>query len=359
MRPLEKTRRELEIGAPWSDPGGSLRSEGGDRWEDVPDEGYLEALEESYTQSELRKELETRGRRIEIVLAKEAGFLERKAVNILQDIGEANRAEEYRKKGELLKGVLHEIKPGASEVQAVDFETGNLVSIPLESKLTPVENLNAYFERYQKVARGVPVLQQQIHEVRDAQAGLEALRQELKEVLAAQDLKLIEAWEIRPQIRKLLARYYPSGPTQKPSPPAPGKKEIPSRLLPKRYRTEDGLEIWVGRNDEGNDYLTTRLARGNDLFFHLDGYPGSHVILRTEGKKDPPPESTLAACELAVHFSQLKQATRADVHVAAVKDVKKPRGIKPGLVYVTRGKTIHLRRDPKRLRNILASRFDE
>src|SRR5881409_3443510 len=57
----------------------------------------------------------------------------------------------------------------------------------------------------------------------------------------------------------------------------------------KCYRSTDGLEIWVGRSDEGNDYMTTRLARGNDLFFHLEGAPGSHVILRTEGRADPPP----------------------------------------------------------------------
>jgi predicted ribosome quality control (RQC) complex YloA/Tae2 family protein len=362
MRPLEKTRRDLAIGSKWSDPAGSLPSEGADRWENVPDERYLQAIEESYSQLEHRKEFESRARRIETVLAREADFLDRKAVNISQDLGEAGRAEEYKKKGELLKSLLHEIKPGASEVQAVDFETGDWVTIPLEARLTPVENLNAYFTRYQKVARGVTVLQQQILEVRNAQTGLDAFRKELAEVRAAPDpdLSLIEAWELRPAIRKLLARHYPSVQPRKLTPAAAGKKkEIPGRLLPKKYRTEDGLEIWVGRNDEGNDYLTTRLARGNDLFFHLDGYPGSHVILRTSGKTDPPPESTLAACELAVHFSQLKKATRADVHVAAVKDVKKPRGTKAGLVYVTKGKTIHLRRDPRRLQSILASRFDE
>jgi len=136
------------------------------------------------------------------------------------------------------------------------------------------------------------------------------------------------------------------------------KREIPARLLPKRYRTQDGLEVWVGRSDEGNDYLTMRMARGNDLFFHLDGYPGSHVVLRTEGLLDPSPGSLLDACELAVHFSKLKNAGSSDVHVAPIKNVKKPKGVKPGLVYVRSGKTIHLRRDPKRLQSILASRLD-
>ena len=81
--------------------------------------------------------------------------------------------------------------------------------------------------------------------------------------------------------------------------------------------------------------------------------------MRTEGRLDPPPKSLLDACELAVHFSKMKNAGNSDVHMAHIKDVKKPKGAKPGLVYVRSGKTIHLRRDAKRLQNILASRIDE
>ena len=115
----------------------------------------------------------------------------------------------------------------------------------------------------------------------------------------------------------------------------------------------------MGKNDDGNDYLTTRLARGKDLFFHLEGSPGSHVVLRTEGREDPPPEALLEAAELAVHFSSQKGSGRADVHVAAIKDVSKPKGAKPGLVHVHRGRTLHLRRDPARLERILGARLDE
>jgi predicted ribosome quality control (RQC) complex YloA/Tae2 family protein len=115
----------------------------------------------------------------------------------------------------------------------------------------------------------------------------------------------------------------------------------------------------VGRSDEGNDLLSTRLARGKDLFFHLDGAPGSHVILRTEGREDPPSEAVLDACELAVHFSKAKNATRADVHVVPVRNVKKPKGAKAGLVMVHGGKTVHLRRTQARLDRILAARIED
>jgi predicted ribosome quality control (RQC) complex YloA/Tae2 family protein len=81
--------------------------------------------------------------------------------------------------------------------------------------------------------------------------------------------------------------------------------------------------------------------------------------LRTEGRRDPPSEATLDACELAVHFSKARNATRADVHVVPVKNVKKPTGKKRGLVMVHGGKTIHLRRTKKRLERILAARIEE
>ena len=97
---------------------------------------------------------------------------------------------------------------------------------------------------------------------------------------------------------------------------------------------------------------------GRDLFFHLEGSPGSHVVLRTEGRTDPPSEAVLDACELAVHYSKFKKATRADVHVVPIRNVKKPKGAKPGLVMVHGGKSIHLRRSEKRLERILAAKIE-
>ena len=136
-------------------------------------------------------------------------------------------------------------------------------------------------------------------------------------------------------------------------------RDQPRKLHPRRYRTESGLEIWVGRSDDANDFLTMRLARGKDLFFHLAGAPGSHVILRTEGRDDPPSEAVLDACELAVHFSKQKNAGSAEIHVVPIKNVKKPKGAKPGLVYVTGGRSLHLRRESSRLERVLAARIDD
>jgi predicted ribosome quality control (RQC) complex YloA/Tae2 family protein len=199
-----------------------------------------------------------------------------------------------------------------------------------------------------------------LQELEVAQRDLDEIESQLAVALSgdAPDAGALESLSAGKAVRRLIHRHFHVTESQAAPAGLKGKRKVPARLLPKRYRTQDGLEIWVGRSDEANDYVTTRLARGNDLFFHLEGYPGSHVILRTEGRLDPSSDSILDACELAVHFSRLKNADRADVHVAPIKNVKKPKGAKPGLVFVRGGRTVHLKRDAKRLQNILASRLD-
>ncbi len=361
MRPLAETRRELVLGGRWKDPEGALPSEGRDRWPGLAGRALLEEVERAYRKLESARQIEALSRRLENTLAREAAFLARKSANLLEDLGEAREAQEHRRKGELLKGALGSIRLGDESVSLIDYETGMKVAIPLDSALTPAQNLEAYFKRYRKELRSVAAVESQIAAVRKSQSELEALDAGLHDLNAspAPSLEALREFADKPRVRQLLRRHFPEVKPNAPMKAPAGKKEIPARLRPKRYMSTGRLEIWVGRSDEGNDYLTTRLARGNDIFFHLEGYPGSHVVLRTEGRVDPPAESVLEACELAAHFSRLKGSARADVHMAYVKDIRKPKGAKPGLVYVSRGKTIHLRSDPKRLESILASRLDD
>lgn len=364
MRSLEDTRRELIIGEPWTDPQGIAPNEGMDRWREVPDREYLQAICREYSHLERKDRGQALARKIGQALKKERAFLERKTVHLQEDLGEAKRAEQSKYTGELLKNVLHTIRPGDEMVKAVDYQTGETVSILLDPKLSPAANLEAHFARYQKESRGVKMIEQQLAELNISRDELDSLTGQLEAAVQGEipDIESLEKLALQPRIRRLTQRTASrrkNGPAPARPRPAAQKNEVPTRLQPKKYRTQDGLEVWVGKSDEGNDYLTMRLARGNDLFFHLEGYPGSHVVLRTEGRPDPPPKSLLEACELAVHFSKMKNAGNADVHMAHIKDVKKPKGSKPGLVYVRSGKTIHLRRDAKRLQNILASRLDE
>jgi len=365
QRPLDQTRRDLKGGEAWRPPETRPPGEGEDRFAETPEEQLLAAIEESYAAMEASTREDLRGQRIAQTLKKHRSRLERKLRNLESDAEAAAAAPELQRQGELLKSALGSVRHGAEQVQVKDFETGATESIPLDPALSPTENLQRIFKRARKAERRAQKAQQQLGELRERLDEIDALRREFDALgeggePGAADL---DEFEARPAIRRLLDRYHPAPPGEKPEAKKKswkiGKREIPTRLQPKRYRTSDGLEIWVGKSDEGNDLLTTRLARGKDLFFHLEGSPGSHVILRTEGRDDPPSESLLEAGELAVHFSKQKNTTRASVHIAPVKEVSKPSGTKPGLVYVHRGRTIGLRRDPARLRRILDSRIDD
>lgn len=362
LRPLAETRRDLALGAPWRSPPGGPPSAGEDRFADVPDAELLLEVERRFAAAAEAAEEADLGRRVASALRKQRASLEKKLALIEQDLAAHAEAEQLARQGELLKAHLRELKAGQGAVTLRDFATGEPVEVALDPKLSPSANLDALFKRARKAEKRARKAAADVDAVRERIAALDALA---AEAATAGEGEALAAFAARPELERLLARFAPA-PAASAAPEAPkkrvfrlGRTELPTRLSPKVYKTLDGLEIWVGKNDDGNDVLTTRLARGNDLFFHLEGSPGSHVILRTEGKSDPPGESLLDAAELAVEFSKAKQATRASVHVAAVKDISKPSGTKPGLVYVHRGRTLQLRRDPKRLERVLASRTEE
>jgi len=364
LRPLEATRPELALGEPWSPPGASAPRPGEDRFADSRGDALFAAIESAYAEREAEGAHADRVRRIEQVLKKEGRRIDRKLEKLGAELAAAEAATRLARDGELLKGALGTVKRGDAEARVTDPETGEEVRIALDPAKSPAQNLDGLFKRYQKAVRRLTKGGAQEDAVRDARREHEA--RVLALAAARDDEDALRALAEQEEIQALLRRSEPSapraggrGPARPPAEVKLGGKRVPRKFVPRRYRTAEGLEIWVGRSDAANDYLSTRLARGKDLFFHLDGAPGSHVVLRTEGRGDPPSEALLDACELAVHYSKFKNATRADVHIVPIKNVKKPKGAKPGLVTVHGGRSLHLRRNRTRLERILAARIDE
>jgi predicted ribosome quality control (RQC) complex YloA/Tae2 family protein len=345
LRPLERTRRDLALGEVWQDPTPPREAgEGEDRFADVADEALFAAIEEAARERERGEEGDERVAHLRRLLRRRRHTLERKREHLEQDLGAGERAARLERAGELLKTQLHRVERGATEIEARDPASGEEVTIPLDPSLAPGANVEALFRRYRKELRRAARAGDELASVR---RGLDRVR-ELETRLEAAGPEDVDALAREPELERLLARARPPEPRPRRRP-----SDVPARLRPRRYRSRTGLEIWVGRSDEGNDHLTTRLARGNDLFLHLEGQPGSHVVLRTEGRPDPPAEALLEACELAVHFSKQRGTSRASVHVVPIKQVRKPKGAKPGLVMVHGGRTVALRHDPARLRRIL------
>jgi len=111
----------------------------------------------------------------------------------------------------------------------------------------------------------------------------------------------------------------------------------------KKFRSSSGLEIWVGQDDRSNDALSLRVAHPNDIWLHVNGVPGSHVVLRCgDACIEPDKKSIQEAASLAAWFSKMRQGGRVPVHYCLAKHVSKPRGAKPGTVTIKQVKKVNV-----------------
>lgn len=363
LRPLAQSRPDLVLGAPLTWPDASAPRAGDDRFSALSDAEFFAALEAASADEQQRSAQEGLSARVGRLLRREQHRSERKRESLEQERAAAEADLALQAQGELLKTQLARVVRGAASVEVVDPASGATQTIALDPALGPAENLERLFKRYRKAVRTLAKLGDSLARL---DVGLREGERRLAEFeRIGGDAAALQRFVEAQGLAERLSDTKGPAPTPKGAPGAKpptlllGGREVPRRLAPKRYRTSGGLEVWVGRSAEANDFLSTRLARGNDLFLHLSGGPGSHVILRTEGRTDPPSEDLLEACELAVHNSKFKDASRVEVHVVPIKNVKKPKGAKPGLVHVHGGKNIGLRRDPARLERVLAARIED
>ena len=265
--------------------------------------------------------------------------LERALRAVEMDWEEASTAPQARREAEALAAYLTRVPRGVAKVEVPDPRDPSIkLALELDPKLPPHENANRAFRRANKLERALEAIP----------ARRVLLIDEL--VKARAQLERLEAGErpddlpTGPMTRGSLSPAKPAraalGPT------ATRGAEVPAKLQPRRYRTSDGdWEIWIGRTNEGNDYLTHRLARPEDYWFHVQGSPGSHVVLRRGKGKDEPSKDTLReVASWAAFFSRQKTSGTVPVMWTRKKYVRKPRGSKPGLAEVMRDeKTIFVR----------------
>jgi predicted ribosome quality control (RQC) complex YloA/Tae2 family protein len=256
-------------------------------------------------------------------------------------------AERLRMDAELLLAHLAAIPRGVDAVELPDAFTPDSPPrrIALDPGLAPRRNAEKLFARYKKLVRARERLPE---ELALAQTAVRAAEEWLARAAHGDPLAL--------EAEAVAAGHLTSAQAAPDrSTPARAAKVAP-RLPYLRFQGSRGSEIRVGRNARDNDQLTFRESRGNDLWLHTAETPGSHVVLRLEKGAEPDAEEMLDAAHLAVHFSPLRGAPRADVHVARRKDVHKPRKAPPGLVTLSGGKVVRLRLEPERLARLLAAR---
>lgn len=279
------------------------------------------------------------------------GRLERRLAstrNQLRGLEESARltgeADRVRLDGELLLANFARLKRGMHEIAVDDplSSAGATRIIALDPRLSPHENAERLFARYKKLVRTATRLPDERKLALAQEAHLVSLIERLRAPDA--DVGVLEREAVESGfLRTRQARV--------------SRRTAPEPRLPYlRFAGARGSEIRVGRSAADNDQLTFRFAHGNDLWLHTADAPGSHVVLRIPKEKEPDPEEVIDAAHLAIHFSPMRGARRADVHVARCKDVKKPRRAPPGLVNVARGKIRSIRVESERLARLLDTR---
>ncbi len=261
--------------------------------------------------------------------------LVRRREKILADLAKARAWEELRRKGELLRVHHQRIGRGLAEVTVPDYyaEAGQPLTIALDPALSVDANAERYFKQARKVKRGLPVIERRLGET---EGELKEWESALDRVIQAETAEAVEGAKTAHRLERL------EPPPRKPPPGDEGA----ARREPRRYLSTDGREILVGRSSAGNEHLTFRLARPHDLWLHVEGYGGSHVVVRNPKGQTVPPRTLREAAMLAAFFSKARNAGKVPVHYTAARFVRRAKRAKAGTVLITQEKTIVVRPDP-------------
>ena len=271
-------------------------------------------------------------RRVENELQKNRHKLKKQEKELLA----TDNAEEFRQKGELLTTFLHQVPNDQDQVILDNYYTNQPIIIALDKALTPSQNAQRYFKRYQKLKEAVKYLTELIEETKATILYLESVETVLNQA------GLEEIAEIREELIQtgFIRRCQ--------------REKIQKRKKPEQYLASDGKTIiYVGRNNLQNEELTFKMARKEELWFHAKDIPGSHVVI--SGNLDPSDEVKTDAAELAAYFSKGRLSNLVQVDMIEVKKLNKPTGGKPGFVTYTGQKTLRVTPDPEKIASMKKS----
>jgi len=270
-------------------------------------------------------------------LRKRASRQQKLLKQLQADLASHSDAEQQKRLGDLLLANLSTAKRSRNRVKLIDYFSADapLIEIELDEKVTLPQEAERRFGLYSRSKRALRQINSRIALAQRELAGLEAQQAELEKIVAERDQASLEEFKSSPVAA--------GSPREISSSISRGKsKRKPEKKIPgvRRYVSSDGLEILVGRTSRDNDHLTFKVARPNDLWLHAADYGGSHVVVRNSTRKDVPHRTIIEAAQLAAQFSQARKDPKVDVHYTQRKFVSKPRGSAPGLVRMSRFKSI-------------------
>ena len=242
----------------------------------------------------------------------------------LRDVADREKLKLY---GELITANIYAIPKNVKSVSLLNYysENGETVDIPLDPNRLPQENAQRYYKKYAKARNTHIYTTRQLEDTRRELEYFESVLQLLDNCTTIREMD---------EVRQELAEQGYMTWRKKPG----ASKKQPAMTEPARFVSSDGFDIYVGKNNKQNDYLTLKLAQSNDMWLHTKDIPGSHVIIKRNGREIP--DNTLEeAAILAAWHSKARMSSNVPVDYTAVKNVSKPSGAKPGMVIYVHYKT--------------------
>ncbi len=245
-----------------------------------------------------------------------------------EELFDSKDREKYKIYADLISANIYKIPRGVDKIELDNFYDENMekLMVPLDIKLSPVDNAQKYYKKYSKLKNANQLLLEQIPETEEEIEYLENVLLSIENSTEVEELDEIK--------EELISEGYLKSNDKKSR-----KKKEEKISKPMEFTSSDNIKIYVGKNNKQNDYLTLKFSHKEDLWLHVQGMPGSHVIIKSEGKAVP--DTTLEeAAILASYFSKGKNSKHIPIDYTQRKNVRKPKNAKTGMVIYDNYKTI-------------------
>ena len=259
----------------------------------------------------------------------------RKIQALQEDLSSAKDADMFRITADSLMASLYKIPKGTKTCTIPNIYDGTPLQVSLSPILTPAENAQKYYKKYNKLKRAQDEVALQLKNAKDTLRYLESIDESLMTATTRQ-----ETAEIRDELQN--AGFLPA---------AKRHLRVSAGSAPLCIEFSESTKIYVGKNNRQNDLITFKIASGNDLWFHAQKIPGSHVLVRTL-LDDPEPEAVRAALQLAAFFSKARGGSHIPVDSVPRRYLKKPSGAKPGFVVFSNQKTFYVTPDEEYIKSL-------
>ncbi|PYZ97960.1 hypothetical protein CR205_05025 [Alteribacter lacisalsi] len=293
-------------------------------------------LDRFYTGKAERDRVKQQAHDLEKMLRNEYSKNKKKIKKLELTLKDSEKAGRYQRYGELLTAHMHTIRDGDTSAEVIDYydPEQSTVTITLDPQKSPSQNAQNYFKKYTKLKNSVAVVKDQIEKARLEMRYLDQVIQQV-ETAAPKDLE-----DIRDELAD--EGYIKKRRVGK-------KKKKPGTPQPEKYRSSEGVDILVGKNNKQNEHVTNRMARQDDTWLHTKDIPGSHVVIRSQDFT----ETTLhEAANLAAYFSKARNSGQVPVDYTLIRHVKKPSGAKPGYVIYDNQTTLFVTPDEDQVREL-------